>query len=240
MGVNALTNPVFCPTSKQPELKHTAVKILKAEMPWSLLGVAWLPEADALAAREKLKSLMAQFPFASVVPFGRERTGLLFRAASHEAAPDATIAHIEALLGLDGSDVLRYADKKKGQRRAVKLERTADNAHLTGFVLAGDTRAEVWIKTLLQDQLPALAYGRLLLAPGAKAPVAVKARGKQVCTCFNVSEDAIRTELANCRGFEDERLGQLQSALKCGTNCGSCLPEVRKMVRISMPAKVAA
>jgi assimilatory nitrate reductase catalytic subunit len=213
---------------------------LKAEMPWSLLGVAWLPETDALAAREKLKGLMAQFPFASVVPFGRERTGLLFRAASHEAAPDETIAHIEALLGLGGTDVLRYADKKKGQRRAVKLERTADNAELTGFVLAGDTSAEVWIKTLLQDQLPALAYGRLLLAPGAKAPVAVKARGKQVCTCFNVSEDAIRTELANCRGFEDERLGQLQTALKCGTNCGSCLPEVRKMVRMSMPIPQAA
>jgi assimilatory nitrate reductase catalytic subunit len=183
---------------------------------------------------------MAQVPYASVVPFGRERTGLLFRAASFDAAADTVVAQIEALLGLGGVEVLRYADKKKGQRRAVKLERTADNAELTGFVLAGDTSAEVWIKTLLQDQLPALAYGRLLLAPGAKAPVAVKARGKQVCTCFNVSEEAIRTELANCRGFEDERLGQLQTALKCGTNCGSCLPEVRKMVRMSMPAKVPA
>ena len=29
MGVNALTNSVFCPTSKQPELKHTAVKIFE-------------------------------------------------------------------------------------------------------------------------------------------------------------------------------------------------------------------
>ncbi|MEO5793780.1 MAG: molybdopterin-dependent oxidoreductase [Rhodoferax sp.] len=240
MGVNALTNSVFCPTSKQPELKHTAIKILKAEMPWSLLGVAWLPEADALAAREKLKGLMAQFPFASVVPFGRERTGLLFRAASFDAVPDEVIAQIETLLGLGGVDVLRYADKKKGQRRAVKLERTANNAQLTGFLLAGDTSAEVWIKTLLQDQLPALAYGHLLLLPGSKAPVAVKARGKQICTCFNVTDDAIRTTLVDCRGFEDERLGQLQTALKCGTNCGSCLPEVRRLVRASMPTAQAA
>jgi assimilatory nitrate reductase catalytic subunit len=62
-GVNALTTSAYCPSSKQPELKHAAVKILKAEMPWTLLAMAWLPEGDALAAREQLKPLMAQFPF---------------------------------------------------------------------------------------------------------------------------------------------------------------------------------
>ena len=107
-------------------------------------------------------------------------------------------------------------------------------------MLAGDTSAEVWIKTLLQNQLPALAYGRLLLVPGSKAPVAVKARSRQICTCFNITGDAIRTELAHCRGFEDARLGQLQTALKCGTQCGSCRPEVRRMVRASMPTTQAA
>ena len=35
-GVNALTQPAFCPDSKQPELKHAAVKILKAELPWGV------------------------------------------------------------------------------------------------------------------------------------------------------------------------------------------------------------
>ena len=39
-GVNALTSPAYCPKSKQPELKHAAIKILKAELPWRLLGVA--------------------------------------------------------------------------------------------------------------------------------------------------------------------------------------------------------
>ncbi|MBU4505334.1 MAG: nitrate reductase, partial [Gammaproteobacteria bacterium] len=42
-GVNALTTSAYCPTSKQPELKHAAVKILKAELPWNLLAMAWLP-----------------------------------------------------------------------------------------------------------------------------------------------------------------------------------------------------
>ncbi|MEY3781967.1 MAG: hypothetical protein RIS97_145, partial [Pseudomonadota bacterium] len=69
-GVNAITTSSFCPTSKQPELKHAAVKILKAELPWTLLGVAWLPSDQALSAREALKALMRLFPFASCVPFG--------------------------------------------------------------------------------------------------------------------------------------------------------------------------
>jgi hypothetical protein len=34
-GVNALTTSAHCATSKQPELKHAAVKVLKAELPWT-------------------------------------------------------------------------------------------------------------------------------------------------------------------------------------------------------------
>jgi len=241
-GVNALTSPAFCPTSKQPEFKHAAIKVLKADMPWSLLGIAWLPDDQALLAREQLKALMPQFAFASCTPFGRERSGLLFRAAAYDAPPDSVLTAIEGLLGLGGNDVLRYADKKRGQRRAVQLTHAANagnakgEARLNAFVLAGDTSAQSWIKTLLQDELPAQAYGRMLLVPGAKPPVALQSRGKQICTCFNVTEAAIATQLGHCKGNEDQRLVQLQAALECGTNCGSCLPEVKRMVRMSIPA----
>jgi hypothetical protein len=78
------------------------------------------------------------------------------------------------------------------------------------FVLAGDTSAQAWVKTLLQEELPAQAYGRLLLVPGAKAPVAVQSRGKQVCTCFNVTGPAIDAHLAGCSGTDGERLASLQ------------------------------
>ncbi|MCJ7799312.1 MAG: nitrate reductase, partial [Polaromonas sp.] len=112
-GVNALTTSAFCPSSKQPELKHAAVRILKAELPWSLLAMAWLPEGEALATREQLKALMAAFPFASCVPFSNntpladrsgERCGVLFRAAGHEAPADDLLAALERLLGLVGAD----------------------------------------------------------------------------------------------------------------------------------------
>ena len=244
-GVNALTTSAYCPDSKQPELKHAAVKILKAELPWSLLGVAWLTEDAALAARDALRVLMPQFAFATCVPFSspapmnappeQVRTGLLFRAGADYAPDAAVVRQIEALLGLAGPEALRYGDPRKGQHRTMKLVRAGEEAHLDGFLLAGDTRAEAWIKTLLQDQLPAQAYGRLLLAPGAKAPIAVtdaaKKRGKQVCTCFNVTDEAIAGVLAGCSGGEDARMATLQERLKCGTNCGSCIPELKRLVR---------
>jgi assimilatory nitrate reductase catalytic subunit len=243
-GVNALTTTSFCPDSKQPELKHAAVKILKAELPWSLLAAAWLPPEAALATGAALRELMQAFPFASCVPFGCggalavgavEGSGILLRAAAYEAPPDAVLARIEALLGLDGRDALRYADVRRGQRRAVRLLRDGPDARLEGFLLGGDIRAEAWIKTLLQDRLPAQAFGRQLLRPGAEAPSGLAARGKVVCSCFGVNQTAIESQLAAGSGSDEERLARLQDSLKCGSNCGSCLPELKRIVRATAP-----
>lgn len=252
-GVNALTTSAYCPSSKQPELKHAAVKILKAELPWSLLAMAWLPDGDALAARTQLKALMAAFPFTSCVLFSNnaplggavsERTGVLFRAASHEAPAPALLLQIEQAMGLAGHEALRYADLRKGQHRTARLVRGPEGVTIEGFVLAGDTSAEAWIKTLLQDELPAQAYGRLLLSPGARAPVAVQSRGKPVCTCFNVTDAAIASALIEMSAAgadaqmqsEAERLSALQAKLACGTNCGSCVPELKRLLRAATQA----
>lgn len=248
-GVNALTTSAYCPSSKQPELKHAAVKILKADLPWTLLAMDWLPEGEALAAREQLRALMAVFPFSGCVPFsnnaplgepGREHPGLLFRAAAHEAPAAETLAQLEYILGLDGAHVLRYADRKKSQRRTVRLARNDEQVRLTGFVLAGDTRAQASINTLLRDELPAQAYGHLLLLPGAEPPVALQSRGQPVCGCFNVTDTGISKHLSlvsrgeGCLASDEERLASLSQALKCGIHCCSCLPELKRRVRAAL------
>ena len=73
-GINGLTNPAFCPRSKQPELKHTAVRLQRAQLPWQLLAVAWLPDSHGVAARREMQGLMAQFDFATCVPFSSTTT----------------------------------------------------------------------------------------------------------------------------------------------------------------------
>ncbi|MGE5453248.1 MAG: molybdopterin-dependent oxidoreductase [Acidobacteriota bacterium] len=235
-GVNALTNSAFCPQSKQPELKHAAVRLSKPHLPWRMVAVAWLPQDQALAAREALKSLMSAFAFTSCVPFGREpheqgKVGVLFRAAALEPCSEAVYQQVESILGIDGIDVLHYRDLKRGQRRAMRLHRYPDGLRLEAFMLAGDISAEAWIRPLLQEEQLADAYGRALLTPGATPPVAVESKGRQVCTCFNVTEPHIVGMLKHCQGDTDKRLAQLQGELKCGTNCGSCIPELRKIIK---------
>ena len=173
---------------------------------------------------------------------------MLFRAAGYDTPPDAVLEQMEKILRLDGDDVLRYADRKKGQRRTARLQRMDDHEALTGFVLSGDTSAQAWTRTLQQDELPAQAYGWLLL-PGARPPVAVQSRGKLVCTCFNITDTDIKGQLdratagnagENCLATADDKLASLKETLKCGTNCGSCIPELKKVIRFFKPADAAA
>ena len=253
-GVNALTTPAYCPDSKQPEFKHSAVKILKADLPWNLLAVAWLPEATRLAVQTQLQALMGEFAFASCVPFSsgasgpQERSGLQLRAAHHEPVADTVLQAIEALLGLDSAEVLRYRDVRRGQRRSIRLSEEDSQTALDAFLLAGDTRAQQWMSPLLREHLPAHAYGRALLMPGATPPMPVVSRGKPVCTCLNVTDLAIAEHLAQCTGPNATpdahtpagALASLQATLHCGTQCGSCVPQLQRLVRAALPVIPAA
>jgi len=53
-----------------------------------------------------------------------------------------------------------------------------------------------------------------------------------------VTDVAIHAHLGTAPGTPAERLASLQSALKCGTNCGSCVPELKRLVR-STPAAIS-
>ena len=248
-GVNAITTASFCPTSKQPELKHAAVKILKAELPWKLLAMAWLPTDQALQIIQSLRAQMTHFEFASCVPFAQDtvntdtadvhtpRQGVLFRAASSEAPNMALVQTIEALLQLDPLAGLRYADPKRSHLRSIKLDRRKAMPQLEAFVMAGDTSAEAWLKALLETQQSTENYGRRILMTGQKPPVALKAVGKTICTCVGVKDLAIQDWLRFNPGLDDQQLEGLKNNLKCGTQCGSCVPQLKRMIcaREQMP-----
>ncbi len=241
-GVNALTTSAHCPVSKQPELKHAAVRIESAGLPWRLVAAAWLPAGEALHLRERLRALMPSFGYASALPFGREpdgSVGVVFRAGHVEPVHATLLQAVESALGLSGARVLRYADPRRGQHRAIRLEDSvgdADDARLQAFVLAGDVRAEAWVLPLWRDEQPARAFGARLLAANATPPAALVSRGAQVCSCFDIGEAQIVEALARIGGSAEMRLARVQEELRCGTNCGSCKPALRVLAGRSLEA----
>jgi assimilatory nitrate reductase catalytic subunit len=247
LGVNALTSSALCPQSKQPELKHAAVRVERVDLPWQVVGACWLPQADALRVREKLRAQLAGFAYAVCVPFGREeaevepdnsgisgngngnggRVGVLFRAAAAQAQSQH-LAAIEAALQLAGNTALRYVDARNGQHRALRLN---DDGSLQAFLLAGDASAQAWVLDLLQQAQPAAAFGRALLAASKFPPAPVAPKSKQVCACHDVSEISIAGLLQHGEGDAQQLLAQVQKQLRCGTECGSCLPAVKALVQ---------
>ena len=172
---------LFQQPTKQPELKHSAASVDRADWPWSLLAIAWLPDHSALRTCAAMRSHMAQFGFASCVPFGRERTGVVFRAVAERSPGEDTVQALVRLLALDAPGVLHNADAARGQRRAVQLtvQLTAqgDNRSLQALPMAGDAASGSWMQTVLQQSQPAQGLGPLLLHPGTEPPARCSLRG---------------------------------------------------------------
>ena len=61
--------------------------------------------------------------------------------------------------------------------------------------------------------------------------------GKIVCSCFAVSEEKIKAAI-QADGLVTA--AQIGARLKAGTNCGSCIPELKKLLRANVPALNAA
>ena len=244
-GINGLTTPASCPQSRQPELKHCAVRIARAGLPWRLRAMAWLPQAEALARRERVRPWLAGFGYAACLPFGREpdaqgRVGLWLDAAAGEPPDAALLDALRAELGLQAEAVLDYRDPRTGVQRALRVARDGAGAErLLGFWISGPDAADAalsqWWRETLQHDAPLSMPARRMLAPGARegqgggAPSATAS--PQLCTCFDVSVAQATTALAAATGDPAQRVAQTQKQLRCGTNCGSCLPHLRRLAQ---------
>ena len=230
LGVNALTVPTFDPYSKQPELKNAAVQVEKIELPWQFIAMAiGEPEesATALARLADLRKHLSAFEYAAVGLFGHSQENVILRAAASIPLSDGFVAQIDRILGLGDADkVLSYQDKRRNNGRKLRIK----DGKLAAVRLSGDAAAKDWLRDWLALGTPVSHLTRVLLAPGAKPPLGFVPRGRVICNCLNISESDIMTYLKSNFMQHTNTLGALQGALKCGTECGSCLPELRRIV----------
>lgn len=210
--VGVLPHRVADPLSGQPEFKHAPVAVA----PWQ---AAW--HGFIIARR----------------PLGREPEGYWTRI------PIRGGWRIE-LAGEAGEwpDWLKEEFSGRGEDR-VEMKDAAMHRYRTALLKDGrlemvacfERRPEAlpprhWLEALLaQDVLNDEERAALLLGrPGKAAPD----RGPIVCACFGVGENDLKRAIAQgARSVED--LGIL---LKAGTNCGSCIPELKTLLVLSQQA----
>ncbi|NOU24148.1 MAG: molybdopterin-dependent oxidoreductase [Methylotenera sp.] len=231
LGVNVLMPSAVDVISKQPELKHTAIKIEKLDLPWRISVMRSIKNLDVL---QKIRALLINFEYASCGLFGRateQHAGMLILRAAHTEAPnDKIIAEIDRLLGMtDDMPLLDYNDAKRGISKRILVEKNpaTDKPKITGVRLVGEVLATDWLKEVMVTGEFTAELHRWALAPISMPPSGQGRRGKIICNCLDVAENDI---------IDTIQLGAdlitLQNKLKCGTECGSCVPELKRLVKI--------
>jgi len=226
LGCNVLTQPAFDPISKQPELKQSSINIRRAELPWELFILA---EGKVQERFEAIRPLCESLDYLGMGLTGRERPALLIRAASAHAPDVALLEQIDALVGLDSGPVLSYDDPQRAIGKRVKIE----DGRITAIRLTGETAARNWLRSVWQSGEADADLRRWFLAPISTPPGGSSNQvDKTLCNCMNVSQNQI------CAGIERGlNLDGLKQELGCGTQCGSCVPEIKRLLNsVAVPA----
>jgi assimilatory nitrate reductase catalytic subunit len=218
-GINALTQPVFDAVSKQPELKHAAVQVAKAELPWRMAALA---VGDGAQLLDAVQPLLRACDYAAAGLAGRDRDVLTLRLAHTQPLPASLLADLDAALGLDDPlAVMHYQDSPRGISKRVRVE----SGKVMAVRLTGETAAFEWLRDAIVEDVDAASLRAWMLAPVARPPAGGAGRGRIVCNCLNVAEPDI---VAAITAGAD--LAALQATLKCGTECGSCVPELKRLL----------
>ncbi len=216
-GINALTTGAFDARSQQPELKHAAVEVSAADLPWRMVAMAYVAAPhETLAA---LSQSFADFDYAACGFAGREQTAVVFRAAANAAPAPAILKALDDLLGLS-HEVLSLSDASLGVERIALI----DSGQLIAMRLSGDISGADWMGEWLESRADIGPLAWRALAGGSAPPQGMASRGRIVCSCHNVAEN----EIAACFTAGGD-VADAQKKLKCGSGCGSCVPELKRL-----------
>ncbi|MDE2089951.1 MAG: (2Fe-2S)-binding protein [Gammaproteobacteria bacterium] len=127
---------------------------------------------------------------------------------------------------------LDYWDKSAGRYRAAHVV----EGRLDGcvFIAPGiELPPRTWLAELFgRDELSPPERMSLLAGRPARAQDA----GPLVCACFGVGMNTLLAAIRDDGLVTPEAVG---AALKAGTNCGSCVPEIKALIAEAAGARVA-
>jgi assimilatory nitrate reductase catalytic subunit len=212
--VDRLVGAVTGPVSGQPELKATPVRVTPVETLW------W-----GLLLRQSPRSLQGRCYWARV-PLGN---GHAYALRGWEPLPGGGDAEdwVGALLGaMARAELVTYADPGHRTFRYASLVGNRLEACLFLTNEAGALPARDQVAAMLGSVVEGEARTALLAAagPGMRSGD----HGRTVCACFAVGLTTLHQAIAEQRLTSVAEIG---AALRAGTNCGSCIPELRAILR---------
>jgi len=207
--VDTLVSPAVDPISGQPESKHTPVRVT----PYTAAWYGFLLSRRLLAV-----------PHVNYWVRAKGKGYYRYELAG-DARPGEWAEWARALLcHSDGkAEWSEFFDRRAGRYRAARIVNNQLESCL--FVSPDPTLpSRTWLAGLFeQDILSDVARTSLL---AGKPRQGDSDAGEVVCACFGVGSNTIR------RAIHDgaDSVAALGEKLQAGTNCGSCIPELKKLL----------
>ena len=212
--VDILVQPVGDPLSGQPESKHSPVKIAPFAVQWHGFILSRKPiETQGLEYWVKVKG--KQF-------YRYEIAG--------SVSPVNPKIWADSLLGREG-ECIEYHDAAGQRFRTARI--VAGRLDAVMFMAPSiDLPNRSWLGSLFtESELDSAS--RLSVLAGKKS--GAKGAGKMVCSCFGVGMNTILEAIKNDKLTSVDAIGV---ALKAGTNCGSCLPELTEVLNKAQATQI--
>jgi len=207
--VGALIDAITDPVSGQPEFKQTPVAVTAYAASWH----------GFVMTRDALDCAAAAGFWARV----RGKTCWRHEIAGLEIAADVPL-QMRSLIGLAG-DWIEMKDPGATRYRGALIE---DGRLLAVYFLERDADRlppRHWLESLFDSETLSDAERHALLL-GRPGP-GMADNGRIICACFGVGEHSLTQAMAEgARSVE-----ALGVQLKAGTNCGSCIPELKRLLQ---------
>ena len=203
--VGALVNPSTDPVSGQPELKATPIRLAR----WTFANEGGFVGQRAI-----------QLPNSCWWAAISLKSGVGYRMASDFSVQE-TAAWFNA--NFQHCEITEFLDEEGGLYRAAAIKHGRVEAAL---FLGPPSGAWVWetLESMLTLDMGDATRRRFLLS--LQNVDAVKDRGPLVCACFGICRGDIEQAIES--GAQNP--AAIGAAIKAGTNCGSCVPEIRKII----------
>ena len=206
--VGRLVNPVKDPISGQPESKHTPVSLEVYQPQW----YAFVLSRTQLDFQQQDYWVKA-----------RGRQFIRYELAGENTVSDWRLWANQFLT--ETGEWLEYSDSAAGRYRAALVK----NEQLEAVLFAAsdfDLPTRTWLSQLFgKDVLDNSDRMSLLAGKPAKS---MDDAGETVCACFGVGVNTILKAISEQKITSVEAIGH---TLKAGTNCGSCVPEIKKLMK---------